>query len=252
MKKAILLTLLVLNGICLQAQNLTAPQKAVVTNFINAVKSNDKDKLAALVAFPLKRQYPIPSIKNKQEFKKRFDEVFDIELLKAIKTSDVFKDWYALGYQGIILERAEVWLNEDGKLSEIYYESAEEAKMRKTLIAAEKKMLHASVKEFKAPELILLTAKYRIRIDQMADDTYRYAAWKLSAKMSDTPDIVIEKGTLVPDGTGGNYHYTFAKGDYSYECGILTIGADDSPPATLTVYKGEKEVLYQDATILEP
>jgi uncharacterized membrane protein YvbJ len=67
MKKA-LLYIMLFTAICAAAQGLTPQQKTAVTNFVACIKKNDKDKLAALITFPLKRQYPIPSIKIKKSF----------------------------------------------------------------------------------------------------------------------------------------------------------------------------------------
>jgi hypothetical protein len=177
--------------------------------------------------------------------------VFDGTLVEKIKTSDVDKDWGAVGWRGIMLLNGEVWLDEEGKLTAVNYESPAETKMRETLITAEKKTLHASVKEFETPVCILLTEKFRIRIDLMPNGTYRYASWPLSGKMSDKPDLLINGGTFVPDGSA-NYHYSFKNGEYEYQCAIMAVGADDSAPAYLAVFKNDKEVLSQEARIVEP
>ncbi|MDY6889600.1 MAG: hypothetical protein SVV88_18480, partial [Pseudomonadota bacterium] len=47
---------------------------------IAAFKTQDKTAIAAHIRYPLKRQYPLPDIKNEAEFINRFDEVFDDEL----------------------------------------------------------------------------------------------------------------------------------------------------------------------------
>jgi len=60
---------------------------------IAAFEGNDKAAIASLVYYPLKRQYPIPDIKNEAEFINRFDEVFDDELAKVIASSNIDIDW---------------------------------------------------------------------------------------------------------------------------------------------------------------
>ncbi len=54
----------------------------VVKNFIEVVKSNNRAKVSNYISYPLDRDLPIPSIKNKQQFLERYDEVFDESLIK--------------------------------------------------------------------------------------------------------------------------------------------------------------------------
>ena len=68
--------------------------------------------------------------------------------------------------------------------------------------------------------------------------------------MTDTPDLVIEKGVFVADGTGGNHYYDFKKGNFKYRCYFIVLAEKDSPPAVLTVYQSGKEILSQDAKIV--
>jgi hypothetical protein len=68
--------------------------------------------------------------------------------------------------------------------------------------------------------------------------------------MTDKPDLVIENGVFYADGTGGNHHYEFKKGNFRYECHFIVLGEKDAPPAVLTVYQSGKEILSQDAKIV--
>jgi len=54
--------------------------------------------------------------------------------------------------------------------------------------------LHPSIREFKRLKLLFCTKDYRIRIDVMDNDTYRYTSWKKSASMSERPDLIIHNG----------------------------------------------------------
>lgn len=251
--KNLLLALFTLTLFSAHAQdNLTTYHKQAIADFISHIKKNDKEALAKKITYPFKRQYPLPSIKNKAEFLKRYAEVFDSKLISLISKSDPGHDWYAGGYRGIMFMNGQLWLEYDGSLIAVNYQTKAEADKRAALIAKEKKGLHASVRGFSEPVCILLTAKYRIRIDMTAHGTYRYAAWKQSAKMSTRPDLVINGGQYVPDGSGGNHHYTFKNNIYTYECGITPLGEDNSAPAYLTVYKNDAEIVHQPATIAAP
>lgn len=69
--------------------------------------------------------------------------------------------------------------------------------------------------------------------------------------MSDKPDLIIEKGEYIPEGSGGNGRYEFKNGEYTYDCSMIVMGTDDSPPAILTIYKDHKEILSQNATVIK-
>jgi hypothetical protein len=250
--KNLFLSLTLFIGICASAQGLSAEYKIVIADFVNCFKNNDREKLAERIAYPLKREYPIPSVKNEQDFLKRFDEVFDRTFVEQLKKSGAGKGRETVGWRGMMLGVGDIWLDEDGNIISINHQSPAEFKMREALIASERESLHESLKQFKEPIMIMFTQKFSIRIDRMANGTYRYACWKRSEAMSTKPDLVIENGTFVPEGSGGNCHYSFVNGEYSYKCGIVVIGEDDAPPAYLIVYKNDAEILNQYATLLEP
>ncbi|KOS06766.1 hypothetical protein AM493_12590 [Flavobacterium akiainvivens] len=250
--KKLLLSLTLFVGICANAQNLSADHKAVIADFVSCFKDNNEQKLTERIAFPLKREYPLPSIKNEREFFKRFDEVFDKEFVEQIKKSGNGEGWDAVGWRGIMLGAGDIWLDEDGNIISINHQSPVEAKMRKALIAAERETVHESVKEYKEPVMVMFTDKFTIRIDRMENGKYRYASWKRQAKMDSKPELIVLNGSFEPQGSGGNHYYRFANGKYVYICGITVIGEDDAPPAYLTVLKNGTEILNQDAEVFEP
>lgn len=72
--------------------------------------------------------------------------------------------------------------------------------------------LHPSIREFKRLELLFSTKDYRIRIDVMNGDTYRYTSWKKDASMSEYPDLIILNGRY--NENDGNYY--FENNGYTY------------------------------------
>jgi hypothetical protein len=222
----------------------------LVSAFIENVKYKNKGTIADNISYPFRREYPIPVIMNKQEFVARYDEIFDEALTNEIINSDPAKDWSAVGSKGIMLSDGDVWLNSDGILIAVNHESEAERKKKESLIAADKQALYQPLQTFKAPAYILETPKFRIRIDDMGNDNYRYASWPISADMSTKPDLVIGNGEWVPEGSGGNSKYIFKNNGYTYECAIWVLHEYDAPPATLTIYKGDKKIMSQDAKIV--
>jgi hypothetical protein len=221
--------------------------QSVVNNFIDLVKTNNKTAVANLITYPFNREYPIPSVKNKQEFIKRYEEIFDDTLKNMIIRSKSSTNWSEVGWRGIMINRGDLWIDYDGRLIAINYQSEFEKELRNKLIESERNHLHPSVRNYKSPICILETAKFRIRIDDLGNSNYRYSSWLISKPMSDKPDLILANGVWIPEGSGGNHRYEFKNGEYKYECSIIVMGEEGSPPASLTVYKGDQEILTQNA-----
>lgn len=224
----------------------------LVQPFINCIKNDDFKTLSSLISYPLKRAYPIPSIKDSAELRTRFSEVFDDSLIALIVHSDVKKDWEEMGWRGIMLASGAVWIQFDGTVTAVNYQSKVEEKMQTELIEKDRKSLHTSLQEFAAPDLIMETSKFRVRIDEMPDGTYRYASWGINKQMSDQPDLILKNGMLEFDGSGGNHHFVFKNKNYDYICWIFLLGSKETPDARLEVLAGEKVILNQEAEIIRP
>ena len=70
--------------------------------------------------------------------------------------------------------------------------------------------LYPELCEYQRVELFMRTSRNIVRVDQMSNGTYRYAAWKANETMLSKPEIVI---------TGGSYdgdHYVFHNKGYDY------------------------------------
>lgn len=246
----IVLIILIFNSSFLNAQDLKPEYQKFISEFILEVKNNDKVAIEKRMKFPFKREYPIPSVQDKADFLQRYNQIFDKVLIEKITKSNPAKDWYEMGWRGIMLNRGDLWIDTDGKIISINHQSEEELKWKNSLIANQKKSLHARISKFKEPVAILETSKFRIRIDDLGNNKYRYASWSIKKKMNDAPDLIIEKGVFVADGTGGNHHYEFKKGNFKYQCYFIVMGEKDSAPAILKVYQSGKEIVSQDAKIV--
>ncbi len=234
----------------LLSQDLKPDYQKFIKAFIENVKEDKKEAVANMTSYPFKREYPIPAIKNKTEFIKRYNEIFDVALKNEIIKSNPAKDWSEMGWRGIMLNQGTIWFDTDGRLISINYRSKFEKDLKNNIIDKEKTKLHASIAKFKAPECILETSKFRIRIDDLGNNNYRYASWSLKKKMTQEPDLVISKGKVILDGNGGNHRFEFKKGEYIYECHISPLRENGTAPAGLTIYQNKKIILSQDAEIV--
>lgn len=231
-------------------QDLKPEYQKFIKVFINNVKNNKKEAVANSIRYPFKRENPIPTVKNKAEFIKRYNDIFDTALKDEIIKSNPAKDWSQVGWRGIMLNQGSIWFDEDGYLKSINYQSKIEAAQKNKLITAEKGKLHSSIAVFKSPLYILETSKFKIRIDDLGNENYRYASWSLKQSMSEKPDLIITNGKWIADGSGGNSHFDFKKGNFLYQCYITVLGTKDSAPANLVIFQNGKEILNQDAKIV--
>lgn len=219
-----------------------------ISPIITAFKADDRAAIAALIRYPLQRRNPLPAIKNEAKLIERFDEVFDDKLAAVIASSNINTDWDKVGWRGIMLNNGVMWVDTDGKVIAVNTQNATEQAHAEKLIAQNKQSLHSSIKTFQKPILDWDTAKYRVRVDDLGDGNFRYASWSIDKSPSDKPDIVLINGDITFEGSGGNHHYTFKNGRYSYVLQVTVIGCDTSPPGWLEVYKDDK-LLLSDAVI---
>ena len=100
--------------------------------------------------------------------------------------------------------------------------------------------LHQSLQQYYELCPYFVTKGFRVRIDRMADDSYRYASWPRSKETSVRPDLVIE---------GGRYDeqkdcYTFENEGYTYYVGSFMV--NDENRRGLVVSKDGKVLLKQE------
>ena len=244
------LVLLIFYSSFMAGQESKTEYQIFVKRFIENIKNDKKEAIADMTVYPLQREYPIADITNKAEFIKRYTELFDSNLKNQIIKSDPKKDWSDMGLRGVMFNHGNVWMDIDGRLTAVNYQSKFEIDLKNKLIAAQKKELDPSIAFFQTPVCILETEKFKIRIDYMGNKNYRYVSWPQSKKMTEKPDLVIYRGELVVEGIGGNHQYEFKKDNYTYECAIIVLGEKNSPPAKLTIYQGSKVTLSENAKII--
>jgi hypothetical protein len=142
-----------------------------------------------------------------------------------------------------------VWLNSDGKITAINYQSELEKAKKEKLILAQQSDLHPSLRSFLKPICTLQTKTHRIRIDETANNKYRYASWKRTQTQSEKPALILQNGEINFDGSGGNHSYIFKSGEYSYICEITVLGPQPNTTYELIVTKNGTELMRQKAKL---
>jgi len=124
-----------------------------IASIIAAFKADDKAAVASLVSYPLARAYPVPAINNEAELIERFEQVFDPQLIAQIAGSDIDTDWDKVGWRGIMLNSGVVWVDTEGKIVGLKYQTDKEPQPAKRLIAADTIESHPSINTFVAHDL---------------------------------------------------------------------------------------------------
>ena len=187
----------------------------IVNRFIRSVTARDRTALAEIISFPIERNYPLPSIRTKEEFLANFEEVIGEEFTKTIAESDHY-DCGRLGWRPLSILRADgrgplVWFDDYGNVGRIWYETEIARRKRIRLVEIERNQLHPSLREYDYPVLEWETCTYRIRIDDLGD-TFRYAAWGVDRLHNSKPDIVMNNGEDIVEGTIGDRYFLFQSG----------------------------------------
>lgn len=230
-----------------QNSGLKKEQIQSIQKLINIFKTKNKAKIADQIYYPLRREYPLKDVQNKNDFIKRFDDIFDKDFLDKVAKSKL-NDWSEVGWRGIMLDNGTLWIDDDGKIVTVNYQSPKEKQLLSNAIQADKNQLPKSLQDFEKPAYLIFTKNYKIRIDEKAEGIYRYAAWKIKNPKSE-PDITIENGVMEFQGSGGNHTITFKNNGYTYVVSINVIGSADDPDATLEVLKEDKTILTEDGKI---
>jgi len=143
-------------------QNLTSNDQDAIHKLQKTLQWNDSVSLGEMVVYPLHRAAPIPNVDNAEEFIERYSELFDDSLKKRIEESDVEKDWSRMGYRGIMLGSGLLWIDDDGMLIALNYQSAKELQNSKSILEKDIIGIHESLRDFKKHVLILETSKFKI------------------------------------------------------------------------------------------
>lgn len=231
-----------------QDNDWSIDKQQMIQEITSAITSGDKQKVSELIFYPLKREYPLPDIQNRNDFIKRFEQVFDDDFVQILKRSNI-SDWSEMGWRGIMFQDGRLWIDETGKVIAVNYQSEAENELIKQLIEKDKYTLPEDLRDFEEPVYKIETKTYRIRIDKLSNDSYRYVSWKVKDNKKE-PDIILKNGEWHFQGSGGNHTITFRNKNYTYEILVDVIGNEQASDILLIVYKDSTEILSQKGSII--
>lgn len=197
-----------------------ATPPTIIKRFRLIVKLIKEDKiveLADLVEYPLKRENPLPNLKNANEFIAYKKILFDKDLISKIQhfnDSDIFEHNGVYGLVGGPFD-GDIWIDENGKITGFNHSSAMEAKLRVTLTKKIQSQTYPTVNKWISNVVVCKSEKLLIRIDRTIKGL-RYVSWSKGHSINDKPDLILFNGVEDAQGTQGGRTWTFLNGDWTY------------------------------------
>ena len=105
----------------------------IVKPVVAVFKAGDKAAIAKRVHYPLQRKAPLQAIENEQMLIEKFEQIFDKEFVEKIVNSSIRHDWEMMGWRGIMFDSGKLWLDFDGSIWAVPYESEAEKARREAL-----------------------------------------------------------------------------------------------------------------------
>ena len=233
MKK--LLILLMTIGLSSAPYALVKEYHNIVQPFIDAFKTNNKDYIGEALEKG--------GMTTKTNFIERFDEYFDESLINKIASSTL-DDWHMMGWRGIMFDNGLIWMEEDGSVRAINYETKKAKKIRLQAIQQDKKSLHSTMQDFVSNAHQWQTATNSIRIDKLPNENYRFSSWS-SHDLLALPNMVINNGTFRCDGSACAKVYTFTSSNLKLVVLTGGITSESSPEVSIDTYINDKLILEQ-------
>ncbi|MBR1644233.1 MAG: hypothetical protein IJ684_02550 [Bacteroidales bacterium] len=193
-------------------------QQLVQTSLANG----DKETFADLVQYPIRRDYPLRAIRNREQMVANFDLIFDSAFRQKVATLDS-SAWETYGWRGMAFSNGAIW---GPPVWAITYSSPQEQRFRQAIIEAEVSQLHPSLRTgtvIPQCRLQLVDERYSFaRIDYVDNagdaSSYRLTIFGPNASVGDLP-VVELYGEYSVEGTmciedyifewkGGTLHYS--------------------------------------------
>lgn len=140
MKYKILFFFLLISSVVFsQNEKLDKTKTENIQKVIKLFQTKNIDGITKIVTYPLRREYPIPDVKNEADFKKRFNQIFDAKIINKISNSKI-EQWSEVGWRGIMLDNGYLWIDTDGRITALNYQSPFETNQKNTIIVNERKI----------------------------------------------------------------------------------------------------------------
>jgi hypothetical protein len=214
---ALIITALFTQRLFAQSNDLIPQErKEQIGRVVELIKNDNISALADMIEYPIIRQNPIPNIENREAFILYYTTLFDIAFKSRLASAAFTARNTIMKSDNYGLFNGEIWLNDEGKIITINYQSTHELELQSILTKEILSSMHPSVGKWKKNLMVAKSDKFLIRVDLLEDNTLRYISWSNNKKLSDKPDLILYNGTQDFHGTIGGLFYTFKNGDWTY------------------------------------
>lgn len=184
---------------------------------VQLIREDKAVELSKLIHYPLGRENPLHDIENAADFVKYYTTLFDDAFktrLKFYNDSVIFEHHDVYGLVGGHF-KGEIWIDENGIITTINYQSVEEMALKQALTAKAKLLIHPSVNTWNENIMVCGSEKLLIRLDR-TDKGIRYVCWSKGKQMNEQPDLVLYNGVEEAQGTQGGWTWTFTNDGWTY------------------------------------
>lgn len=195
----------------------------VVRQFQDALLNGDKQAVAKLVHYPLKRDNPLPPIPSEEAFIEYWDDYFDLETIQRIVGGEPAE----VGWRGVMMLNGSIWFRH-GKISALRtFTDTYEARLMRAM-QHDYARLHPIARGYSELTLECSTHDYRLRL-QAHNGMYRLFLWDRHAELINEPieQLVAEAVTNAGSGMGRTFHFVGDGNAYGVVLpGVCSGGAD--------------------------
>jgi hypothetical protein len=206
----------------------------------DAIISNNREKVADYISYPIFRPLPLPPVRKRSEFLENYSSFFDESIVSEIKNKnvDTFENW-----KGRSFLNGKIWMTE-GKITAFNYMTEEGRKNLQLAIIEDKKTLHHSAAGYNTLLLFCRTKSHVIRIHKLGQ-TVAYFSWKIPKSLFDRPSLqIVREHSASLDSDSSEYR--FKSGQYRYEISKPRVCTDAKCSVNVTVYKAEHEIQSEE------
>ena len=183
--------------------------KYAVNKFQEDVRSKDRERIASHFKFPFKIGYPLPDIKDKDDFLARYELLFDKFIEDEITCSNNWCSWNGIfcnsGHLlfGDIDSVGNLIVNSLSLHPKAYYKALENE------LDIQRQDLHPSLHKYRRPIVVARSKFYIFRIDEILPGELRLAIWRKGKTMKARPDYVNKHGFISQIGFSGRPDWMF-------------------------------------------
>lgn len=183
--------------------------KDAIKRFQEDVRSKDRERIASHFKFPFKIGYPLPDIKDKDDFLARYKLLFDKFVEEEITCSNNWCSWPGITrHSGHILSwnvdsSDNLIVNSLSLHPKAYYKALENE------LDIQRQDLHPSLHKYRRPIVVARSKFYIFRIDEILPGELRLAIWRKGKTMKARPDYVNKHGFISQIGFSGRPDWMF-------------------------------------------